>query len=86
METILIRPRDGKWSLYRREWCFQGDRPDYFWLADLTPEEALSMLDSYKAEAYADDYRAIKEAVALRSTTAKMLGNDRDYADAITFG
>lgn len=48
---VSYNPHTKKFSLWKREWYFQGDKPDYTKLSDLTKEEALALVE---AGAYSD--------------------------------
>ncbi len=44
--VVKYNPRTSEFTLWKREWSFQGDRPDYTFLSKLNMETAITMVNS----------------------------------------
>jgi len=42
--VVKFSAKTNKFSLWRREWHFQGDRPDYTFIGNLTRETAIGLV------------------------------------------
>jgi len=88
--TLIIKRRAGwhipqimekEYALFVRTWVFQGDKPDYDWVQDLTKKEASVMVKNGIASDFTfDDFKAeshfaAKENEKKRRRDAKKLKN-----------
>ncbi len=53
--VIKYNSKTKKFSLWKREWSFQGDKPDYTFLSDLSMETAITMANSGESTDYSMD-------------------------------